>query len=303
MSLNCCFEYSIVIATRNRSFELANLLRSIANQQILPRQVIIVSSGEDISRVISDFSHLSIIHKHTEISGQINQKRLGLELLDSISDWVLFLDDDLELFSDAVHQISIFISSMSNSSEILGIGLNEFKYGFDPMEKRPTLKRRAGTVNRWGTCVSYMNSERSGYTQWLNGASIWRSQVIPLYNLPITNIKYAFGEDLIFSYSVNKIGKLYYLRAARYMCQRPPTYDRCDSEIWRSSAYWRYYFVTSNEELSKMGFLLYLHATLFAFLIRCKRTENHVKRKVFVDVLRITSAILHKKSPDVFSSI
>jgi glycosyltransferase involved in cell wall biosynthesis len=89
-------DFCVLIPTRNRRGEVESLLSSIEASSLKPSQVVLVSSGEDISDSVEKFiGKLDITYIHSEIAGQINQKRLGLSKIDPSMKWVVFLDDDL----------------------------------------------------------------------------------------------------------------------------------------------------------------------------------------------------------------
>ena len=293
--------YSVLISTRNRPKELSALLRSISKQALTPNQVIVISSGESILHILSDHSSLPILHCHSEISGQILQKRMGLGLIDTKSDWVLFLDDDLVLESHTTSILSNFISEIDSSVNILGIGLscvNEFP---EKKSLRKVSPSRFGKVSASGVNYDYMHSDKSIFTEWLNGASLWRRDVLFHYDLPIVPIKYAFGEDLIFSYKLSRLGSLFFLKEAEFRFQKAPTYDVRNLEMWQASAYWRYYFVAKNG-LSASRFLLNLVLSASLFLLRNYKCFPQYFISIGLDVSRICIALVRKLDPEVLLS-
>ena len=95
--------FAILIPTRNRPKELSILLRSIQKSTRLPKQVVVVASGQNVAHILDELSKsLEIPCLHTEVTGQIAQKRLGVELVSKEVDWCLFLDDDLILKKSAI---------------------------------------------------------------------------------------------------------------------------------------------------------------------------------------------------------
>ena len=293
--------YSVLITTRDRPKELGVLLHSISKQILGPNQIVIISSGEDILHILEDYLSLPIVHRHSEAGGQILQKKMGLELIDIKSDWVLFLDDDLELENDTISVLANFVSTMNASEDILGIGLNCVN-GF-PEKKllRKVPPSRFGIVSASGVNYSYMSSQTNMFTEWLNGASLWRRDVLVHYDLPIVSIKYAFGEDLVFSYKVSKLGNLIFLKQAGFRFQKTPTYDVRNFEIWRASAYWRYFFVAKNN-LSSSRFLLYLVFSASLFLIRNYKCLHLYFKLINLDLIRISAAVACKLEPEILLS-
>jgi len=293
--------YSVLISTRNRPKELDVLLRSISKQAVTPNQVVVISSGESILPILSDHSSLPILHCHSEISGQILQKRMGLGLIDTKSDWVLFLDDDLELESHTTSILSNFVSELDSNVNVLGIGLSCVDEFLEKNSLRKVSSYRFGKVSAGGVNYDYMNSDKSIFTEWLNGASLWRKDVLFHYDLPIVPIKYAFGEDLIFSYKVSRLGSLFFLKQAKFRFQKAPTYNVRNFEMWQASAYWRYYFVASNG-LSASRFLLNLVISASIFLLRNYKCFHRYFVLISVDLYRISIAFVRKLNPEVLLS-
>jgi hypothetical protein len=72
----------VLIATKDRTNELNELLISISSSTLVPKKILIVSSGTDISHLKSKFLKkidLEIIH--SDVSGQSIQKSIGINRL------------------------------------------------------------------------------------------------------------------------------------------------------------------------------------------------------------------------------
>jgi hypothetical protein len=88
---------AILICTRNRLSALDALLESISNSNLTPDQVVISSSGANISTVLSKYREkMKITHVETELFGQIRQKMLenwdGFDYIDGE-----YIKDNLKL--------------------------------------------------------------------------------------------------------------------------------------------------------------------------------------------------------------
>ena len=89
------FNFSLIIATINRSEELGLLLSSLKNQTYKNFQVIIVDQNLDnrIVSIISDYKDfLKIVHIKTNKKGVSNARNAGIELAEG--DIITFPDDD-----------------------------------------------------------------------------------------------------------------------------------------------------------------------------------------------------------------
>ena len=154
-----------------------------------------------------------------------------------------------------------------------------------------------GKVSSSGKAFSYMHSEKSLETFWLNGTSLWRADSLFYYNFPSTRSRYAYAEDLIFSYSVAKTGKLFYFRDAICYMQLPSSYNQKSFEVLQAVLFWRYYFVANNIELSKVRMYLDLIKISLIYLLRNPCNGFRQLREILKSLTIILRAILFKVSP------
>lgn len=252
----------ILIPTRNRPDQISRLLESLSNSIYPTEQIVIVSSGTPIDEVLKRFKNqLNITHHHLSLPGQIRQKMYGLQLFNEEVDWVLFLDDDLVLAPKALFEAATFVEESKEKIPI-GIGFNLpsskkdtsglFKSNLAKMFglKQGTL----GKVLRNGHANSYLDSEESIKTDWLNGASMWRRDAIQFYKSEFLDAKYSAYEDVIFSYEAGKHGHLFFLPSCELDFQEEQVIDVTAREVFLSATYWRYFFVRTNQELSLIRF-------------------------------------------------
>ena len=258
---------SIVICTRNRLKLLDNLLRSIVNSQLLPSEVVIVSSGESILELVKEYSiGLRIKHLHTELIGQSNQKRLAFESLDRNSSWVFFLDDDLELMPNTLVNAYRRIELIQNE-ETSGIGTNLInKYSDSPFMQKAKFysKKQLGRIKPSGRATKYAFNETT-YTEWLNGVSIWRKNCLDQYVLPILNSRYAAYEDVIFSTNVSRTSKLIYDPEIKVLEQLSHSNAKLSISQFMYISLWTGYFVCSriDSKIMNYKFLTILRAMKF----------------------------------------
>ena len=241
---------SLIICTRNRVSLLKNLLSSIVNSQSQPHEIIIVSSGELIYELVNQYSSLlRIKHMHTEIVGQSNQKKLAFNLLDDDSNWVFFLDDDLELMPKTLTHAFLRIQQVQNNN-INGIGtrLIDKSSKFQELQvKQSNPRRQIGKINPSGRVSKYAFNSIT-YTEWLNGASIWRKDCLNQYILPILNSKYAAYEDVIFSSNVSQNSQLIYDPEIKVFEQLSHANIKLNFSQFKYISLWTGYFVCLRPE-------------------------------------------------------
>jgi len=241
----------MLIPTRNRPESLDELLTTLDEDVV--SQVVVSSSGSDISHVISRHSNrLHIVHVVCG-SGQIWQKIQGIRYLSDDLDWVVFSDDDLTYQEDFFTKLVEKLTQIP--IEIRGVGMNLYSNLKDAEPKKQNLAGRIfglqngipGEVKRNGECIKYIQNSSVIETKWLNGASIWRRDTVSRYGSPGSNSRYAAYEDAIFSFEIAKSGKLLYIPEIQANYGREDIPTKLSSETIRAIIYWKIYFVVHNE--------------------------------------------------------
>ena len=257
--------FAILIPTRNRPKELSILLRSIQKSTRLPEKVVVIASGQNVAHILDEFSKsLEITYLHTEVTGQIAQKRLGVELVSREVEWCLFLDDDLILEETAI-DLALSAARSYEKKDIIGIGLslpplsralNASKVNKKLLGLFKLSSSRPGEVLSSGHATSYLQETSVTETQWLNGASMWKLEHAKNYGIDLPSTPYAACEDLIFSYPLSKQGTLIYVPESKLRFQESQLSDFDSLEVLRAASYWRYYFISKNQGLSFRWFFL-----------------------------------------------
>lgn len=277
----------IVIATRNRPEKLRHLLKSIMNNSQVPNCLSIVASGIDVNSIVREFEkEININYLFTPLKGQVVQRKLALESIDTSYDFYIFLDDDVYLDSDF---ISIFRDYSKNlDSTVGGIGLNlkienskKFKkYHF------PFLQRLRGKVLSSGRAIPYLNSKSEISVKWLNGISAWRHSTINKFKHEEIENNYAAFEDVMFSYQVSKRHKLIFYPKLKVFEQENSKNSFADLEIYRTSWQHQLFFVLKYKNLSFSWFAVdFITSILFMFV-------SLIKGNFFIKNRIIKEAIL-----------
>lgn len=256
---------AILIPTRNRPKAVEALLESISQSSLHPSQIVIVSSGQNIEGIVEKFSEtLPITYEHTEVEGQIAQKRNGIKLIHEDIEWCVFLDDDLLIEEDTL-QVALSAAKSIGKVNVIGIGLALPPTSrFLNSSKRKRILARLfgltsdspGKVLASGHATSYLQENSRIETQWLNGASMWRTKCVREYGTDLPSTPYAACEDLIFSYPLSKLGTLMYVPEAKVSFQESELSVFDSFKVLESASLWRYYFVRQHKELSVGRFFI-----------------------------------------------
>lgn len=289
--------FSILIATKNRPKELASLLDSITKSTILPSKLVIVYSGTDINRIVSNYnSKLNIESIRSEIASQIFQKSEGIKAFQSNDSWILFLDDDVLIDSKAIEILAKRYIHNDKYSQYVGFGfaiknityrkLNFFSkfllYVFKLYSFKP------GMITKSGHPQSYLHNSLDCDVSWLNGISLWRSDVLKEYLENTLVVEHSSYEDVIFSYNVSKKHNLLFVPDVYVLNQKILDSQLLGDKQFLYGSYLRYYFVDKNKEFSKFWLLVAQLLRSYAY-VRVKNSEiNCFLRIRFVIKIWIT---------------
>jgi hypothetical protein len=259
------FNFSILIATKNRSKELTLLLDSITKLTILPSKLVIVFAGTDISKIVSDYkSILNIELIRSEIASQIFQKSEGIKALKIDDGWVLFLDDDVLIDSKAIEILANQYVYNDKYSQYVGFGFAIKNINYRNLNFLSKLllyifklySFRPGIITKSGHPQSYLHQNFDCDVSWLNGISLWRSDVLQTYVNNDLIVDHSSYEDVIFSYNLSKKYKLRFVSDAIVTSQMQMAPQITSSRQFIHGSYLRYYFVDKNKEFSKYWLLV-----------------------------------------------
>jgi hypothetical protein len=120
---------------------------------------------------------------------------------------------------------------------------------------------------------------------WLNGASIWRSDVVKEYLDNDLVVEYSSYEDVLFSYKLGKKHKLRFLSDVIVKNQIQTTPQISTTRQFLYGSYLRYYFVDKNKEFSKISLLVAQILRNIEFIFKKNSESNFCSRlKCSIDV-------------------
>ena len=281
-------KYGILVATKNRPKEIYYFLESVSNLSILPSEIVISSSGENIKYILEKFTTLlKITHVHSQISGQVHQKKIGLKAFKKTLEWIAFFDDDIILMPNSIENIFCDINSLPNADKVVGVGFSDSGFVYPKNSKTYDFFSKIffssqsvkGKVNKSGYNSSYMGVEKILETNWLNGASIWKSNYALSYDVKLDTVPHAIGEDLIFSYRINKCGTLIFSPGSKFIFQNSSAKNG-SLDFYRTQLYIQFYFVLLNPEFSVFAFYWRTLGNSFYYLLFAHENQLNLKENL-----------------------
>ena len=278
---------AVLIATKDRHNQLQKLLDSIYKSSNLPNKVVIVYSGEDITSVASSFQKkLNLELIYSAVASQTYQKSVGIKALGNTHNWVLFLDDDVALEVNTIERMYSEYLTNSMFADFAGFGLsiiNRSTRKIHPFTLRilkflNLYSSTPGTVTKSGHAQSYLDHPVEIEVQWLNGISVWKSEVLFQYPIIQTDNTYSAYEDVNFSYKVSKNNKLLFAPKAKVINQSTEGQTPLTINQFVYGGYLRYKFVFTNVELSKWRLLVTQLIRGLDFIFRSNKSSKIIER-------------------------
>jgi len=305
----------VLIATKDRTNELNELLFSISCSTLVPKKVLIVNSGTSISHFKSKyFQKIDLEIIDSDVSSQSFQKSIGINLLSRNYKWILFLDDDVVLESST---LAILYNEYLTSPIFkcyLGFGLGISNRSTRNLNRACKYVLRQlnlfsdtpGSITKSGHAQSYLDHGIQIEVDWLNGISAWNSKVLSHYSSQQFSIPYSAYEDVAFSYKVSKSHKLLFVPRAKVQNQKMEGGSPLTVNQFVYGGYSRYKFVFDNIELSKKWLLVAQIIRSADFIFRKNQSCNTFTRIKVGIKLWVSLAILavrNKNSDEYLASM
>lgn len=208
---------SLIVATKDRPADLRRLLESLRNQTVEPAEIVVVdASREPVEQVVAEFSDLTTRYlRHWPPSGAA-QRNAGVQACASSSTLIGFADDDTIFEPRAFENMLNFWEQAE--PDILGAAFNIRNY---PHRRRSFLKynylterlglysSRPGNVSLSGWQTIITELPETCFVNWLPlGAAVFRREVFNTAIFDYFFESYSYLEDLDFSYTVGRTGRL-----------------------------------------------------------------------------------------------
>lgn len=279
-------DIAFIIPTKDRPVKLKNLLESMATQTAPSGRVLVIDGGMSVLQIVLEYSHcLPVEYYECRPPGQIRQRNMGLSLLKDETKLVGFLDDDIVVEPDAIEKMVACWNC--SDRDTAGIGFNIVNV---PRHRHSFLRGLmlssspvSGRILSSGANVPFQNIPSGIRTQFLGGGyTIWKRSILNEFPQENLNTRWAWGEDVRFSYPIGKKYPLYVcadakVRHEHVYDQAPPVYVH--RYQGRQGAIAIFYFVSSHPELSRGACLWMLSASAIANFVVGTVTLNPVFMK------------------------
>ncbi len=238
---------SLIVCTKDRPKEIAELFESISKQSVKPFEIIIVDGGEKTVAHIADrYQSLNVRYYALHPPSLTRQRNLGIRNLHPESTLVSFLDDDLVLQPQAIEYMLKFWDRAS--ADVGGASFNIVNYH---LTKTPFLKSfflldapERGKILSSGVGSAYFPASETKKVDWLcGGATVWRRSVFQNNLYDEFYYELGWNEDIDFSYRISKTHQLMVVRDAEVIHNESQTSRIDNFRFGQIQTVHRFYFV------------------------------------------------------------
>lgn len=202
---------AVIIPTLDRPIELLKTLEQLDKQTVKPQIVVIVDSSSQIADTNAFSQKWNHHHMKTNIRSSSIQRNIGLEVLKNFEyDFILFHDDDMNIWPDYIYRLIETFAAKSNAIGVSGIALPSMndKSGKQRMKKTRDLLGKPGSVSKSGINLPVTKSDGLIIScDWLIGCSMWR-KLDSKFKFEETLSGYAIFEDVIFSMNIKLLSSM-----------------------------------------------------------------------------------------------
>jgi GT2 family glycosyltransferase len=275
MTKICC-----IIPTKDRPIDIKNVLTSLAEQSVLPTEVIIIDGSDNpVKSIVNSLNFPWVSYYTLRPPGLARQKNKGISLaLEKDYDWIGFLDDDLVLEPKCIENLA---SSIKKYPKVKGIGL---AINNQPVVNFPLIKKailiddgKGGYITKSG-CPSHIRTPNNDQkVDWIyGGATFWHREVITNFNFDEWFSGVGYFEDVDYSYRVSREHELLISADARCWHYHHPVPNEKLKALgeWHFTAWW--YFSQKVGIYNKV-LTLYSMTALFVFNFLTSLTKRNKK--------------------------
>lgn len=221
-------DISVVIPTRNRVKTLVSSLKTLDDQTLLPKEIIIVDGSDDFQSDLSldQFERigLNIQWLRANELGAAAQRNQGVSA--SNGDFVLFMDDDVYLETDVLEKLWTGMNTLNGAGAVNAMIKNQ-QYTTPGTISRLMYRLMSGerldsyAGKLIGPAWNLLPEDRGDLPdyvrcEWLNTTcTLYKKESMPKPVFPAHFQGYSFMEDVALSYFVNRKYSLWNCRTAR----------------------------------------------------------------------------------------
>ena len=291
---------AFIVPTMDREKDLRVMLGSLAKQSHQPDQIVVVDgSYVKIQHMIDEFPSLKIDYVRVFPPSLSKQKNAGVERVNDDITLVGYLDDDLELYPDAIEKMINFWNKAPNEYGGAAFAITNASRRVGSVRKLFNMDSdKPGSVLSSGFVSMLENPEKECDVDWLNGGvTVWRRSVVNKFKYDEWFQGSGYMEDIDFSFNIRDKYKLRLLHNAKTKHHHHPIRGDRYILLGKWQIVNRFYFVN---KYKKRGMSIYqAWKTSFILIIinlasGIVRLDLNRLRQFFGNILGIFHIIFNK---------
>ena len=209
---------SIVIPTCNRTNLVRELIENLSKQTLTIEEIIIVDSSDEPLILEKEYAFTNIKLIHTKIKSAAKQRNIGIEIVNTSANYLVFLDDDVRLseenYLESIIKTLGELNAVGCSGIAVGVGKNRIRNlpsGLVGLFHRFFLldSIHDGKLLKSGVNIPVRNLDLGVVeVDWLIGCSVWRFETIQETRFEDDFLGASLAEDVIFSVRMKQKGKI-----------------------------------------------------------------------------------------------
>lgn len=216
---------SLIIATKDRPDDLRKLLESLHRQTIRPTEIIVIDASSDpVEHVVAEFPELAVRYLKYWPPSAAAQRNAGIRVCDPASTLIGFADDDTIFEPQAFANMLNFWNAAGPDDLGAAFNIRNFPRRGSSFLKHSNFAERLGlysakpgSVSQSGWQTVFGEVSGTQFTEWLpSTAFIFRREVFSMNNFDEFFDSYSYLEDVDFSYTVSRKGRLAIVADAGY---------------------------------------------------------------------------------------
>jgi len=214
-----------VVATKDRPDDLRRLLESLRQQTVNIAEIVVVdASREPVESVVTALPELRMRYVRHWPPSAAAQRNAGIRACDPSATLIGFADDDTTFEPDSFAAMLRFWESAGE--DVFGASFNILNYRLPGGQslKRSRISARLGLYparlggvapSGWQSVTGQVS--QTLFVEWLpSGAVVWRRDAMDNHAFDEYFDTYSYVEDLDFSYSIGRKGRLAVIAEAGY---------------------------------------------------------------------------------------
>ena len=279
---------SLIIPTKDRVESLIKLIRKFEILNLSFHETLIIdSSNIQNSKKIYDLTKQKRLRYFKTKPSTSYQRNLGLENINT-NKFVMFIDDDVELFENTFEKMNECIAKYEDNEEIAGFCFNQISdQKNSTFEKLKSLKilgyldfypTKPGKVVQSGWHSKILNLKNDVLGDWMfTTMCIYKTKEINKIKFDETFGEYSYLEDLDFSLNLSNKGKKFFL-SSEAKFKHPINIDRSSYKFGIIEVINRFKIVKKHNLSKKIFFIVLFFRAFFSFLKSLTFDMKYFKR-------------------------